>query len=151
MNIIELLKASNFATKVNCVSKKSALESVCQHATQGISSIKQKDALNALIEREKLGSTAIGYGVALPHARLEGIDKPLASLIQLVNPINFDAPDDEPVDLLFGLLMPVENTAEHLKILSKLAELFSVKSFREQLRDAETDEELYRIVTGKIA
>lgn len=150
MNIIELLTASNFAAKANCVSKKSALESVCLLATQGVSSIKQKDALNALIEREKLGSTAIGFGVALPHARLEGLDKPLASLIQLVNPINFDSPDDEPVDLLFGLLIPIENTEEHLKILSKLAELFSVKSFREQLRDAKSDEELYRIVTGKL-
>lgn len=150
MNITELLTASNFAAKVNCVSKKSALESVCLLATQGNSSIKQKDALNALIEREKLGSTAIGFGVALPHARLEGLDKPLASLIQLVNPINFDSPDDEPVDLLFGLLIPIENTEEHLKILSKLAELFSVKSFREQLRDAKSEDELFRIVTEKL-
>ncbi len=149
MNITKFLTASNFAANVNCVSKKSALENVCLLATQGISSIKQKDALNALIEREKLGSTAIGYGVALPHARLDGIDRPLAALIHLTSPINFDSPDDEPVDLLFGLLIPVENTDEHLKILSKLAELFSIKSFREQLRNAKTNEDLFQIMTGK--
>lgn len=149
MNITQFLTASNFATNVDCVSKKSALENICLLATQGNSTIKQKDALNALIEREKLGSTAIGYGVALPHARIEGLDKPLAALIHLAHPINFDSPDDEPVDLLFGLLIPIEHTEEHLKILSKLAELFSVKSFREQLRQAKTNDDLYHILAGK--
>jgi PTS system nitrogen regulatory IIA component len=148
MKIFELLTATHIAANIVCVSKKSALENVCRLATHGISSITHKEALNALIEREKLGSTALGHGVALPHARILGLDKPLAALVHLATPVNFDAPDDEPVDLLFGLLMPTESTEEHLKILSVLAELFSIKSFREQLRTAKSDEEFYRIATG---
>lgn len=149
MKIAELLTTQNIAAHISSDSKKSALESVCRLATLGNSFVTQKEALNSLIEREKLGSTAIGHGVALPHARLAGLTKPLGALIHLNSPINFDAPDDEPVDLLFGLLMPLESTSEHLKILSQLAELFTVKSYREQLRRAKTDEEFYQIATGK--
>lgn len=148
MKIFELLTAHNIAANVTSVSKKAAIESVCKLATQGISTVTEKEALNALIEREKLGSTAIGHGVALPHARLAGLNKPHAALIHLVTPIHFDAPDDEPVDLLFALLIPIESTDEHLRILSELAELFTVKSYREQLRRAKTDDEFFQIATG---
>lgn len=148
MKIFELLTAHNIAANVTSVSKKAAIESVCKLATHGISTVTEKEALNALIEREKLGSTAIGHGVALPHARLAGLNKPHAALIHLVTPIHFDAPDDEPVDLLFALLIPVASTDEHLKILAELAELFTVKSYREQLRRAKTDDEFFQIATG---
>jgi PTS system nitrogen regulatory IIA component len=148
MKIVELLTAQNIAANVSSVSKKAAIESVCKLAMQGTSTVTEKNAFNALIEREKLGSTAIGHGVALPHARLAGLDKPCAALIHLVTPIHFDTPDDEPVDLLFALLIPIESTDEHLKILSELAELFTVKSYREQLRRAKTDDEFFRIATG---
>jgi PTS system nitrogen regulatory IIA component len=148
MKLIDILSTHNIAANVSSLSKKAAIESVCKLATQGVSTITEKEALNALIEREKLGSTAIGYGVALPHARLEGLDKPLAALIHLLTPIPFDAPDDEPVDLLFALFIPEETIEEHLTILSDLAELFSIKNYREQLRAAKTDEEFYNIAIG---
>jgi nitrogen PTS system EIIA component len=147
MKIFELLTTQNIAANVSSVSKKAAIESVCKLATLGVSTVTEKEALNALIERERLGSTAIGHGVALPHARLAGLDKPHAALIHLTTPIHFDAPDDEPVDLLFVLLIPIDSTEEHLKILSELAELFTVNSYREQLRRAKTDEEFFRIAT----
>ncbi len=147
MKILDLLSANNIAANVASVSKKAALESVCKLATQGLSGISEKEALNALIEREKLGSTAIGFGVALPHARLMGLKKPHAGLIRLSNPINFDAPDDEDVDLLFALLIPYDNTEAHLNILAELAELFTVKSLREQLRSAKSDTEFFQILT----
>jgi nitrogen PTS system EIIA component len=149
MKIFELLSAQNIAANVIGVSKKNVLETLCQLAIQDTIIITPKSALTALIEREKLGSTAIGHGVALPHARMPNLDRPLAALIHLAHPITFDGPDDEPVDLLFGLLMPDESTATHLKILSELAELFSIKSYREQLRNAKTDEEFLHIATGK--
>lgn len=149
MNMVELLSTQNVAIRVTSTSKKSALESLCELALYGTAVITQKEALNALIEREKLGSTAIGHGVALPHTRLEGIDRPLGALILLAEPLHFDAPDDQPIDLLFGLLMPIDSTEEHLKILAEIAGRFSLKSYREQLRSAKSNEEFYRIATGK--
>jgi nitrogen PTS system EIIA component len=147
MKIFELLSAQNIAANVSSDSKKSALQYLCTLATHASSAVTAKEALNALTEREKLGSTAIGHGVALPHARLAGLNQPLGALIHLAKPINFDSPDDEPVDLLFALLMPSESTSEHLKLLSELAELFSIKSYREQLRCAKTDAEFFQIAT----
>jgi PTS system nitrogen regulatory IIA component len=150
MKIFELLSPHNIAINVPSDSKKSALQYLCTLATHTNSAVTAKEALNALIEREKLGSTAIGHGVALPHVRITGLHEPLGSLIHLAKPINFDSPDDEPVDLLFALLMPLESTTEHLKLLSELAELFSAKSYRQQLRCAKTDEEFLQIATRTI-
>lgn len=149
MKIFQLLTAQNIAANLSCVSKKEALESLCKLATIETSPVTEKEALNALIEREKKGSTAIGHGVAIPHARLEGLDKAHVACARLSKPLPFDAPDDEPVDLLFIMLIPFESTEEYLEMLSEIAELFSSKTFREQMRKASTNEAFYRIATGK--
>lgn len=149
MNIIEILSAGQTCIQVNCDSKKSVLEKLSQVLTQSTQTITQKEVFNSLIEREKLGSTGIGFGVAIPHARIEGIHKPIGALLQLRQPISFDAPDEEGVDLLFGLLMPMDCTEEQIKVLGALAELFSSQELREKLRAAHDNNALYRIATGK--
>lgn len=92
------------------------------------------DVFDALITRERLGSTALGHGVALPHSRLADIEKPIAAMITLSDGVDYEAPDGQPVDLMIGLLVPEHCNDEHLKILAALAQRFSDHYFRDELR-----------------
>ena len=94
----------------------------------------EMDILDALISRERLGSTALGQGVAVPHGRIADLQKPVAALVTLTEGIEFDAPDDSTVDILFALLVPESSTDDHLAILSLVAEKFSQKELTDQLR-----------------
>lgn len=149
MDISDILSAHSIAAQAHSETKKSALELVSKLAASHINLLKPREVLSTLINREKLGSTAVGHGVALPHARMPGIEKPIGVLIQLHKPIDFDAPDDQPVDLIFGLLIPEVSTEEHLNTLAMLAEQFGAEPFREALRHAKSNDELYDIVTQK--
>lgn len=100
------------------------------------------DVLDALIVRERLGSTGLGHGVALPHSRMASIEKPLAAMITLNEGVDFDAADGEPVDLVLGLLVPQECNDEHLKILASLARRFSDAELRDKLRSFSSSDEL---------
>ena len=88
---------------------------------------------DSLFAREKLGSTGLGQGIAIPHGRIKGLRQAAGALIRLATPIPFDSPDGRPVNLLFVLLVPEQATEEHLQILSELAQRFSERSFRESL------------------
>ena len=101
--------------------------------------------LDHLIAREKLGSTGLGQGIAIPHCRVGDCPEPLGTLISLEEPIPFDAPDDRAVDLLFVLLVPEEAHQQHLDILATVASLFSQADFCSRLRGARDDRTLYDI------
>jgi PTS system nitrogen regulatory IIA component len=101
--------------------------------------------LDHLIAREKLGSTGLGRGIAIPHCRVSDCTQPLGALLTLEEPIPFDAPDDQPVDLLFVLLVPEEAHQQHLDILANIARLFSQPDFCERLRTAGDSRTLYDI------
>lgn len=100
-----------------------------------------------LLERERLGSTGLAGGVALPHARMPGIDASHGAFLRLSEPVEFDALDGQPVDLVFALMVPEDATDEHLQLLGKLASMFNEASLCERLRKAEADEALV-ILTG---
>lgn len=123
--------------------KKSTLELISKLAVSHVNALETRQVLSYLINREKLGSTAVGHGVALPHTRIKGIEKPIGVLVTLAKPINFDAPDNEPVDILFGLLIPQEANEEHLNTLAMLAEQLSIPQYRAKLRHATNTDELY--------
>lgn len=91
---------------------------------------------DSLFAREKLGSTGLGQGVAIPHGRIKGLKQAAGAFIRLANPVPFDSPDGRPVSLLFVLLVPEQATEQHLQILSELAQRFSDKAFRESLAAA---------------
>jgi PTS system nitrogen regulatory IIA component len=102
---------------------------------------------DSLFAREKLGSTGLGQGIAIPHGRIKGLRQAAGALIRLATPIPFDSPDGRPVNLLFVLLVPEQATEEHLQILSELAQRFSERSFRESLlavTDADAAVALFR-------
>ena len=88
---------------------------------------------DSLFAREKLGSTGLGQGIAIPHGRIKGLKHAAGAFLRLTNPVPFDSPDGRPVNLLFILLVPEQATEEHLQILSELAQRFSERSFREAL------------------
>lgn len=92
--------------------------------------------VDSLVAREKLGSTGLGQGIAIPHGRIKGLNEALGAFVRLQSPIAFDAPDGKPVAQVFVLLVPEHATEQHLQLLSELAQMFSEKSFRERLAAA---------------
>lgn len=103
---------------------------------------------DSLFTRERLGSTGLGHGVAIPHGRIKGLKSPMAAVLQLAQPIGFDAPDDLPVSLLIFLLVPEAATQKHLEILSEIAELLSDSALRDKLNACSNAADLHGLITG---
>ncbi|ARU03624.1 PTS sugar transporter subunit IIA [Comamonas serinivorans] len=144
--LASILPAPQVLVGVEATSKKRAFEEVglLFETMHGLSRALITDSLFA---RERLGSTGLGYGVAIPHGRIKGLKAPMAAVLKLAQPIGFDAPDEKPVNLLIFLLVPEAATQKHLEILSEIAELLSDGEVRESLRQADTAEQLHhRIV-----
>jgi PTS system nitrogen regulatory IIA component len=102
---------------------------------------------DSLFARERLGSTGLGHGVAIPHGRIKGLKSPMAAVFQLAQAIGFDAPDEQPVNLLIFLLVPEASTQKHLEILSEIAELLSDTALRETIKTCDDAGELHRIIS----
>ncbi len=124
-------------------SKKRVLENSAQYICEDTRSLNSNQLFDSLITRERLGSTGLGQGIAIPHCRLSNCNAVLGTLIRLEKPVDFDAIDGQPVDLLFVLLVPEQATDEHLTVLATLAERFSNPEFCQQLRSATDSQSLY--------
>jgi PTS system nitrogen regulatory IIA component len=148
MQLSTILPPINTVNNAHADSKKGVLELISKLIAQNFVDIEYKKILSCLINREKLGSTSIGHGVAIPHGRLKNLPKPTAAFVHLQKAIDFAANDNQPVDLFFALLVPEEQDQEHLEILSEIAEKFSHKDFREQLRNSKDNKTLYRLIIG---
>jgi PTS system nitrogen regulatory IIA component len=133
--IASLLGADNIVAGLDASSKKRVFEQVglLFENHQGIA---RSTVYDALFAREKLGSTALGLGVAIPHGRIKGLKKAVGAFVRLATPVQFDAPDGKPVDLVFVLLVPEAANEQHLQLLSELAQMFSERAFREKLAAA---------------
>jgi PTS system nitrogen regulatory IIA component len=125
-------------------SKKKVLEYLGSFIADQIPESSADEIYERLLNRERMGSTGIGEGIAIPHCRLKQCNKTLGVLLQLEQPIDFDAIDKQPVDLIFALLVPEEATDEHLKTLSMLAQKLSQADYREALRNAADSQNLYQ-------
>lgn len=147
MQLIDLLTPESVACDVHAGSKKRALEVASEQLAREQNAAGSRQILEGLCAREKLGSTGLGHGVAIPHARLESIDRPAGVFIRLAEPVEFDAADREPVDLLFALVVPEAATEEHLQLLSQIAELFGDQSRRDHARHAEDGKAVYDLIT----
>ncbi len=134
MQIAKLLEPGRIACQRDSSSKKRALESLSKLLADDLPGFTDAEVFDSLIGRERLGSTGLGKGVALPHGRMKGLDAPIAALLTLEHGIDYDAVDKQPVDLLLALLVPEESTDEHLQILAQLAEMFSNPEFCARLR-----------------
>lgn len=124
-------------------SKKRVLENIAEFIHQHNPDIDAEELFKLLIARERLGSTGLGQGIAIPHCRSSQVSSTIGCLLKLKDPIDFDAQDDLPVDIVFVLVVPENATDEHLKTLAELAELLDQAEFRNRLRQAQTSDELY--------
>jgi PTS system nitrogen regulatory IIA component len=147
MNLIaKLLPPTNVLIDLDVSSKKRVFE----HSGlmfENNHQIARSVVFDSLFAREKLGSTGLGQGVAIPHGRIKGMKDAVGALVRMREPIPFDAPDGAPVGLIFVLLVPERATDLHLQILSELAQMFSDQSFRERLFAAATEADAYRLIT----
>ena len=146
MKFGNLIKIDQIQLNSNASSKKKALETISQIVTENYPEYSTNKIFETLIERERLGSTGIGHGVALPHGRLAECSDTIGVFISLSDGVDYDAIDRKPVKLLFALLVPENSTEEHLKILAKLAEFFRQADNRQTLENATSAESVYNIL-----
>jgi PTS system nitrogen regulatory IIA component len=144
MDIGELLVRDGVVLKTGASSKRQALHSVATAAAHAIG-LEESKVFDALMERETLGSTGLGAGVAVPHARLDGIDRVQAVFVRLDTPVPYDAVDDRPVDLIFALFAPPRDGADHLRALAAVSRALRSAKMREQLRQARTVDAIHAL------
>lgn len=136
MNLIaNLLQVDNVLVDLDASSKKRVFEQAGL-LFENLYGIARSTVYDALFAREKMGSTALGLGIAIPHGRIKGLKEAHGAFLRLATPVQFDAPDGQPVGMVFVLLVPEAATEQHLHMLSELAQMFSDKSFREKLAAA---------------
>ena len=146
MRIRSLLDPSRVASDLAAGSKTRTLEQMAELLSFGLDRESSADVFNSLSGRERLGSTAIGHGVAIPHGRVAGLKQAIGAFGRCPAGLDFEAADEEPVRLIFALLVPAESTTEHLQLLAGLAEIFSRPELRTRLLDAGSADELYQIL-----
>ena len=139
ISLSDILPVSHIILDAETSSKKRLFECVAQLFAEQ-SGLPQSEIFDCLVARERLGSTALGQGVAMPHGRHASVSAATGAFIRLKEPIEFDAPDNKPVSLVFVLLVPEAATSEHLELLAHLAGRFSEKSVRDALQSCGTPE-----------
>lgn len=144
MKITDILSKDSVIADLTADSKKNLLEELATLASKE-TGLDSRVILDALVERERLGSTGVGRGVALPHTRLLGLDKIFCAFVR-TNPVDFEAVDGKLVDLVFLLLVPEESGADHLKALSCLSKLLRDETVTAALRKASNVDEIYQII-----
>ena len=145
--LANILSPSQVIAQVEVTSKKRAFEEAGL-LFENLHGLSRALVTDSLFSRERLGSTGLGHGVAIPHGRIKGLKAPLAAVFQLAQPIGFDAPDDQPVNLLIFLLVPEAATQKHLEILTEIAELLSDASLRAGLTTAADSAQLHSLIAG---
>lgn len=149
MNIESILSSQRTHANIVASSKKRAIEEAAIRIADSLEGLTADDIYNSLIAREKLGTTAIGEGIAIPHCRIEGCTEVVGSLFSLEEPVDFEAFDDTGVSVMFVIIVPSEEVDEHLQLLGMLARAFESAPYRDNLRDARTSQELYeRAIAG---
>lgn len=147
MQLTDIISPERIAAQVHATSKKRALETISKLLAQHSStSLDASEIFDSLIARERLGTTAIDHGVAIPHGRLKNSSETIGAFVQLKEGIDCDALDRQDVNLLFALLVPEESTEEHLQLLGRLAHMFSNDELREKLQNAENSQALYDLL-----
>ena len=148
MLISDLLGSESIRLGVETSSKKRLLEIISEQLASDSGDLSAREIFESLSERERLCSTGLGKGVAIPHGRVRGNRSIQASFIRLKNPLPFDAVDGEPVDLLFAMTVPENSTEDHLQLLARLAGLFSDPELLKALREAESASALLQLLSS---
>ena len=147
MGLEDLLSPNGVIHKLKARCKREALQEMAERAAKIVDKTVE-EIISVLLEREQLGSTGVGDGVAIPHGKIQGLNAIAGVLASLEKPVSFDALDDQPVDLIFLLLAPANATAAHLKALAKVSRLLRDPEAREALRGADSAEALFAIAVS---
>jgi PTS system nitrogen regulatory IIA component len=150
MDIDDLLTPESVIARLKVGSKKQALQELARKAAQG-TGLAERAIFDVLLERERLGTTGVGNGIAIPHGKLPELDRIVGVFARLDRPIDFDAIDERPVDLLFLLLAPESAGADHLKALARVSRLFRDRATCEKLRGTDRSDALFAILTSQTA
>ena len=145
MEIADLLSPDAVVSHLKAASKKQVLQELANKAA-GLTGLSGRRIYETLAEREKLGSTGMGQGIAIPHGRVAGVEKMTGLFAQLDHPVDFDSMDDQPVDLVFLLLAPEGAGADHLKALARVARLLRDSEIARKLRDSRDAEAIYSVL-----
>lgn len=150
MEIADLITPQNVIPQLRVISKKQALQELAKRAA-ALVGLHERTIYDVLTERERLGSTGIGNGVAVPHGKLAGLDRLYGLFARLERPIDFAAIDDQPVDLIFVLLAPEAAGADHLTALARISRLLRDAAICEKLRGTDNADALYALLTDETA
>jgi Phosphotransferase system mannitol/fructose-specific IIA domain (Ntr-type) len=148
MKITDLITLERIACDAEVSSKKRLLELLSDLISEGEPNLTTTEVLDSLVERERLGSTGLGQGVAIPHGRLKDRNRVVGAFVKLTAGVDFDSGDNLPVDLVFALLVPEHFTDEHLQILAYLAEMFSDRALCARLRECHSNVSLFELLRG---
>ncbi|MCP4474678.1 MAG: PTS transporter subunit EIIA [Gammaproteobacteria bacterium] len=146
IDLSAVLTVERIQVKSDTCSKKRVLELVSQLISQALPEYDYKDIFEQFIAREKLGSTAIGHGIAIPHIRLDGIDQTIAALVTLQQPVDFNGPEKLSADLIFALVVPADFDQQHLDLLKTITQQLHSKTIQEALRTSDTAEMAYHLL-----
>ncbi|WP_420393623.1 PTS IIA-like nitrogen regulatory protein PtsN [Acuticoccus sp.] len=146
MELASLLSPDAVVHHLDVGSKKQALQEIAAVAAR-CTALPEREVFDTLLQRERLGSTGVGRGIAIPHGKLVSLDQLAAFFFTLASPVDFEALDGEPVDLIFALLAPEDAGADHLKALNKIARVMKKPGMTEALREADSSGELYDLLT----
>jgi len=147
MNLSDLLTPDAILPSLHAQSKKQVLQEVCALAAR-LTLRSEREIFDTLLQRERLGSTGVGHGVAIPHGKLRGLDRLVGVFARLARPVDFDSLDDQPVDLVFVLLAPESAGADHLKALARIARILRDPAMAQKLRTAQDASGIYSVLTG---
>ncbi|MBL6929318.1 MAG: PTS IIA-like nitrogen regulatory protein PtsN [Rhodospirillales bacterium] len=146
MEISDLMTTEGVVSNLRATSKKHALQELAKRAAE-LSGMHERAIFDVLLERERLGTTGVGNGIAIPHGKLPNLDRLYGLFARLENPIDFDSIDEQPVDLIFLLLAPESAGADHLKALARVSRLLRDKNGCKKLRGTDSAEALYALLT----
>jgi PTS system nitrogen regulatory IIA component len=150
MTLTDLLSPAAVISPLRANGKKQALQELAQHAAT-LTGLPDRELFEALLQRERLGSTGIGDGIAIPHGRMPGIDRLVGLFARTEKPIDFDALDGQPVDIIFVLIAPEGAGADHLKALARVARVLRNQSVLEQVRKVRDPAAIYAILAESAA
>lgn len=148
--MLDLITPHAVIANLRAGSKKQALQELARRAAD-LTGQHERAVFDVLLERERLGTTGVGHGIAIPHGKLSGLDRVYGVFARLERPIDFDAIDEQPVDLIFMLLAPEQAGADHLKALARVSRLLRDTAVCEKLRGSESADAIYALLTQQEA
>ena len=150
MELADLITPKSVVANLKATSKKQALQELSRRMAE-ITGLPERDIFDVLLERERLGTTGVGMGIAIPHGKLPGLTRLYGMFAKLERPIDFEAIDEQPVDLVFVLLAPESAGADHLKALARISRLLRNRAICEKLRGSDSADALYALITEDAA